>query len=178
MVTFCPPATGGFSSTLIVESSDFDEPVLSFPVRGCTGSSYDCDSDWVADFDDNCPDTYNPDQADTDGDGIGDACESDLGTTPASLYFTAIEGEAGPPSQSLTITHEGDEVLTWTASTDVTWLTLSPETGTSPAVVTISAAWSFERIPPVATSDSDSPAMAWVSGVMRSTPATTGARRS
>ena len=24
---------------------------------------------------DNCPDVYNPDQADADGDGIGDACE-------------------------------------------------------------------------------------------------------
>ena len=28
----------------------------------------------MVDQDDNCPNTPNPDQADTDGDGIGDAC--------------------------------------------------------------------------------------------------------
>ncbi|MFH1725188.1 MAG: LamG-like jellyroll fold domain-containing protein, partial [Elusimicrobiota bacterium] len=31
-------------------------------------------NDGVADACDNCPDVYNPDQADTDGDGVGDAC--------------------------------------------------------------------------------------------------------
>lgn len=35
----------------------------------------DCDGDGTLDDLDNCRDTYNADQADTDGDGIGDACE-------------------------------------------------------------------------------------------------------
>jgi hypothetical protein len=35
----------------------------------------DSDGDGIADADDNCPNTYNPDQADTNGNGIGDACE-------------------------------------------------------------------------------------------------------
>jgi len=35
----------------------------------------DSDQDGTADRDDNCPDTYNPDQADTDADGLGDACD-------------------------------------------------------------------------------------------------------
>lgn len=37
--------------------------------------SIDSDDDSIPDSEDNCPDTYNPDQEDTDGDGIGDACE-------------------------------------------------------------------------------------------------------
>jgi len=35
----------------------------------------DADRDGVFDSDDNCPDVVNSDQADADGDGVGDACE-------------------------------------------------------------------------------------------------------
>lgn len=34
----------------------------------------DDDFDGIANFEDNCPAVFNPDQTDTDGDGIGDAC--------------------------------------------------------------------------------------------------------
>ena len=37
----------------------------------------DSDSDGIPNSSDNCPDTSNPGQADADGDGIGDACDSD-----------------------------------------------------------------------------------------------------
>lgn len=36
----------------------------------------DCDNDGIKNDDDNCPATPNPDQADADGDGTGNACDS------------------------------------------------------------------------------------------------------
>lgn len=38
----------------------------------------DTDGDGVYDNQDNCKSTYNPDQSDIDGDGIGDACDDDI----------------------------------------------------------------------------------------------------
>jgi|CXWL01.1.fsa_nt_gi hypothetical protein len=38
----------------------------------------DADSDGIPDLVDNCPNTINPDQADCDGDGQGDVCDTDI----------------------------------------------------------------------------------------------------
>ncbi len=43
---------------------------------GCGVADTDTDADGVADCLDNCPNTANSDQADSDGDALGDACES------------------------------------------------------------------------------------------------------
>jgi hypothetical protein len=51
---------------------------LAFPGLGdgqAVASGDDPDLDQVANWGDNCPHASNPDQADADGDGIGDACE-------------------------------------------------------------------------------------------------------
>ena len=44
--------------------------------RSIGGACLDSDSDGICDSEDNCPADANPDQMDTDGDGIGDICDA------------------------------------------------------------------------------------------------------
>lgn len=44
----------------------------------CSGEASDADGDGVPDASDNCPLTFNPDQADSDHNGVGDACDFSL----------------------------------------------------------------------------------------------------
>jgi len=44
---------------------------------GCINPGGDADSDGIVDGSDNCPNAYNPTQTDTDGNGVGDACDPD-----------------------------------------------------------------------------------------------------
>lgn len=49
---------------------------VHLPIAGCDGLG-DADGDGVPDEVDNCQNGVNPDQLDTDGDGIGDLCDGD-----------------------------------------------------------------------------------------------------
>ncbi|MFB3146600.1 MAG: FlgD immunoglobulin-like domain containing protein [Nitrospirales bacterium] len=82
-----PPAVLGTVVTLRFTMGDaldtaFDSAVL---IDGVTfaASPIDSDSDGILNAEDNCLDTFNPDQADSNFDGIGDACQQTtaLGTT-------------------------------------------------------------------------------------------------
>jgi parallel beta-helix repeat protein len=62
----------------------------------------DNDADGVANADDNCPDTPNPDQADQDQDGVGDACE--IGTVTDDLILDGGEYDISDPDETGAIT--------------------------------------------------------------------------
>gem|GEM_PF-2566491 len=64
-----------------------DDPAKSAPgVCGCGNPDIDTDGDGVFDCVDNCPETPNPDQLDSDRDGLGDACRcKKLGSVKANV---------------------------------------------------------------------------------------------
>jgi hypothetical protein len=62
-----------------------------------------------------------------------------LQISPSTLSFTASVGSGNPPSQTVSIANQGSGTLNWTASSNATWLTVSPPSGTTPGTLTASA---------------------------------------
>ena len=79
----------------VVDEANFVETQTMELQMYCTAT--DMDGDGVANGIDNCPYTYNPDQADSDGDGIGDACESEP--------FAVIIRPAGDVQKDIPLVH-------------------------------------------------------------------------
>lgn len=98
--------------------------VLTAGPDGCPPAT-DADRDGVVDTSDNCPDVPNPDQADTNGDGIGDAC------TPAPKLTLQITGQGAvtlSPSGVTYSTADTPVIVTYDSGARVT-LTATPAVG-------------------------------------------------
>src|SRR5437870_2339426 len=61
-----------------------------------------------------------------------------IGLNTTSLGFDAKFGRTSPSAQSLAVSNVGGGTLTWSASDNSTWLTLSPVSGTNSGTVTAS----------------------------------------
>jgi uncharacterized repeat protein (TIGR01451 family) len=83
---------------------------------GAGGGSDDSDWDGVLDADDNCPYVFNPDQTDTDGDGVGDACEVGIDLTVEASPLTVQVG--GAVVFTYTVRNTGELNLTGVTITD------------------------------------------------------------
>lgn len=97
----------------------------------------DTDGDRVPDSFDNCPDDYNPAQADSDEDGIGDAC--DTGPTKRYTVIEIVHPLGSAVSLAKAINNSGQVVggsdamaFLWSETEEWTWLYILPD-GTSAA---------------------------------------------
>jgi hypothetical protein len=66
-------------------------------------SSLDTDSDGLADIEDNCPLHPNPDQVDSNGDGVGDACQGIYGDIFLSDVHPKLTGDGAGDSAGHTL---------------------------------------------------------------------------
>ena len=62
-----------------------------------------------------------------------------LSVSPTSLSFTAIQGGSNPASSTVSVTNTGVGALTFNATSDSPWLTVSPASGSAPQNLQIGA---------------------------------------
>jgi hypothetical protein len=98
-------ATGGLQdvsevqgSRVVIRDSEFKLPSAQLKVT----VDADADDDGIPDVNDNCPLIANADQADTDGDQIGDACDEAPPANRAPVVQTAAQDASGNEGSALT----------------------------------------------------------------------------
>lgn len=62
-----------------------------------------------------------------------------IGFAPTSLSFSGATGGANPAAQTITVSNTGGGTLSWTASDNAAWLTVTPTSGTNSGTITASA---------------------------------------
>ena len=59
--------------------------------------------------------------------------------SPSTLSFSGVAGGSNPATQNATVSNAGTGTLSWTASSNQSWLTVSPASGTNSGTLTIGA---------------------------------------
>lgn len=96
----CAPLDSTITVTVGNACDDSDATTINDVIQSnciCSGTFQDADGDGVGDINDNCPNTVNPDQTDTDSDGVGDACDTDIdgdGCTNINDCGSTCKGDA------------------------------------------------------------------------------------
>ena len=62
-----------------------------------------------------------------------------INLSPIKLAFSASQGESNPPGQAVAISNSGTGKLSWSVSTDGSWLSVSPTSGTGAGSFTATA---------------------------------------
>jgi hypothetical protein len=62
-----------------------------------------------------------------------------LGVTPGSLSYSGTTGGTNPAAQTVALTNNGGGALTFTATSDSSWLTVSPTSGNVPNTLSVQA---------------------------------------
>ncbi len=142
---------------------------LDVVINNCLG---DFDNDGISDELDNCPFTPNPDQADTDGNGTGDACEIGCGLTAYTggdvevcsndVVTLAASGLGGvPPYSYMWSTGENTSYIsTSAAQTTDYYVTVSDSEGCS-SIDTVSLVINDMEILGVTIIDTDNGYSVW-----------------
>ncbi len=93
-----------------------------WPGRQFVGPPADSDKDGIPDDSDNCPTVPNPDQADSDNDGVGDACESppvpgdldndrDVDLNDYNAFLAAYGSALGDANYDPNADYDGDDFI-------------------------------------------------------------------
>ncbi len=61
-----------------------------------------------------------------------------IGVSPGSMSFSATAGGSNPASQALNISNTGGGTLNWTATSNQSWLSIAPASGTAPSSPNVS----------------------------------------
>jgi hypothetical protein len=62
-----------------------------------------------------------------------------LAVSPSSISFSAVAGGSDPSAKQATVSNSGGGILSWAATTNASWLTVTPSSGVGAATVNVVA---------------------------------------